>query len=196
MAGDWRISAEDRVKYDSYFQQCNPIQGYVTGDRARNFFVQSGLPADVLRKIWDLSDLTTDGRLDKREFTIACHLISSQVQKKCPLPPTLPPTLLSDAIIATSNGLPQPMPSLSTTPPSQPLIPGQSIRSAVVPSPTITPTIRSKYLQQFHSLVDVSKTNGFMTGLQAKNVLQHTGLSQTLLHQIWFDLCFFVFFFC
>jgi len=77
--GDWRISAEDRVKYDSYFQQCNPIQGYVTGDRARNFFVQSGLPADVLRKIWDLSDLTTDGRLDKREFTIACHLISSQV---------------------------------------------------------------------------------------------------------------------
>lgn len=26
-----------------------------------------------------------------------------------------------------------------------------------------------------------------MSGLQAKNVLQHTGLSQTLLHQIWFD---------
>jgi hypothetical protein len=29
--GDWRISAEDRTKYDLYFQQSNPVQGYVTG---------------------------------------------------------------------------------------------------------------------------------------------------------------------
>jgi hypothetical protein len=114
MAGDWRISADERVKYDSYFQQCAPVQGYVTGDQARNFFVKSGLPGDILRKIWDLSDITTDGRLDKREFTIACHLISSQVQKKCPLPQNLPPTLLSDAITITANGLPPP--SMSSLP--------------------------------------------------------------------------------
>jgi len=49
----------------------------------------------------------------------------------------------------------------------------------------LTPPIRSKYIQQFHSLVDVTKTNGFMTGLQAKNILQQTGLSTILLHQIW-----------
>ncbi len=55
----------------------------------------------------------------------------------------------------------------------------------MIPPAAITPTIRSKYLQQFHSLVDVTKTNGFMSGLQAKNILQQTGLSQTLLHQIW-----------
>jgi hypothetical protein len=55
----------------------------------------------------------------------------------------------------------------------------------IIPPASITPTNRSKYLQQFHSLVDVSKTNGFMSGLQAKNILQQTGLSQTLLHQIW-----------
>jgi hypothetical protein len=29
--GDWRISAEERTKYESYFQQCGPTQGYVTG---------------------------------------------------------------------------------------------------------------------------------------------------------------------
>lgn len=29
--GDWRIGADDRLKYDSYFQQCTPTQGYVTG---------------------------------------------------------------------------------------------------------------------------------------------------------------------
>jgi hypothetical protein len=61
----------------------------------------------------------------------------------------------------------------------------QPIKPAVIPPAAITPTIRSKYLQQFHSLVDVTKTNGFMSGLQAKNILQQTGLSQTLLHQIW-----------
>ncbi|CAF1331736.1 unnamed protein product, partial [Rotaria sp. Silwood1] len=45
-----------------------------------------------------LADITTDGRLDKREFAIACHLITSQVNsKKGPLPSTLPPTLLANA---------------------------------------------------------------------------------------------------
>ncbi|CAF0939796.1 unnamed protein product [Adineta ricciae] len=187
MAGDWRISADDRTKYDSYFQQCNPIQGYVTGEQARSFFVQSGLPADVLRKIWDLSDITADGRLDKREFTIACHLIASQVQKKVPLPATLPPTLLSDAIIITANSALPFTPAFPTsiTPPGQPLAASHLLKPAIIPPSPLTPASRSKYLQQFHSLVDVTKTNGFMTGSQAKNILQQTGLSQTYLHQIW-----------
>lgn len=61
----------------------------------------------------------------------------------------------------------------------------QPIRPAIIPPSPITPAIRSKYLQQFHSLVDVTKTNGFMNGTQAKNILQQTGLSQTSLLQIW-----------
>ncbi len=61
----------------------------------------------------------------------------------------------------------------------------QPIRPVSIPPAPITPAIRSKYLQQFHSLVDVTKTNGFMSGLQARNILQQTALSQTLLHQIW-----------
>ncbi|UJR22027.1 hypothetical protein I4U23_025094 [Adineta vaga] len=195
MAGDWRISTEDRTKYDSYFQQCNPIQGYVTGDQARKFFVQSGLPGEILRKIWDLSDITTDGRLDKREFAIACHLIASQVQKKAQLPATLPPTLLSDAITITTNGVLPSMPmfpsSITRPPmpiwsaPGQPLVANQLLKAAIVPPFPLNAASRSKYLQQFHSLVDVTKTNGFMTGVQAKNILQQTGLSQTYLHQIW-----------
>ena len=28
---DWRINADERAKYDVYFQQCNPVQGYLTG---------------------------------------------------------------------------------------------------------------------------------------------------------------------
>ncbi|CAF3877940.1 unnamed protein product [Rotaria sp. Silwood1] len=157
------------------------------GDQARSFFLKSGLPGDVLHKIWNLSDITADGRLDKREFTIACHLISSQVQKKIPLPQNLPPTLLSDAIAITANGVPPPMSALplSLVPSGQSLVPVQSLKPVIIPPAPLTPTIRSKYLQQFHSLVDVTKTNGFMSGLQARNLLQQTGLSQTVLHQIW-----------
>ncbi|CAF3513299.1 unnamed protein product [Rotaria sp. Silwood1] len=191
-ANDWRINADERIRYESYFQQCGPIQGYLSGEQARDFFVKSNLPGDILRKIWDLADISADGRLDSREFIIACHLISSQVQKKGPLPTILPPSLLSDSGI-TTNGIPsvttspllinassQPIPTVPLTGPILKTTGPNS--SSLVP---ITPTIRSKYLQQFHSIVDVSKTNGLMNGLQAKTILQQTGLSNALLHQIW-----------
>ena len=65
---------------------------------------------------------------------------------------------------------------------NQPLI---SSQSAVPPAP-LTPAVRSKYLQQFHSIVDVTKAGGYMTGLQAKTILQQTSLAHGLLHQIWY----------
>ncbi|CAF3610041.1 unnamed protein product [Rotaria socialis] len=190
MAGDWRINAEERARYESYFQQCGPTQGYLLGEQARDFFVKSGLPGDILRKIWDLADVTTDGRLDLREFIIACHLIASQVQKKGPLPATLPPSLLSDSVV-TINGVRAVTASpLTITPSNQPSIssqlPGSILKTAGLNNIlSVTPTIRSKYIRNFHSLVDVTKTNGFMSGLQAKTILQQTGLSNALLHQIW-----------
>lgn len=62
-------------------------------------------------------------------------------------------------------------------------LPSSNVNSSSINS--LTPSIRSKYLQQFHTLVDVSKTNGFMSGQQAKTILQQTGLSNIILHQIW-----------
>lgn len=50
--GDWRISTEERARFDTFFQQCNPVQGYLTGEQARDFFIKSHLPGDILRKIW------------------------------------------------------------------------------------------------------------------------------------------------
>ncbi|CAF4343732.1 unnamed protein product [Rotaria sp. Silwood2] len=191
-ASDWKISADERLRYESYFQQCGPIQGYLTGEQARDFFVKSNLPGDILRKIWDLADISADGRLDAREFIIACHLISSQVQKKGSLPTILPPSLLSDSGV-TTNGMSSVTASpLLTNAPTQPLPTGQFtglILKTTSPNNILlvplTPTIRSKYIQQFHSIVDVTKTNGLMSGLQAKTILQQTGLSNALLHQIW-----------
>ncbi|CAF0755063.1 unnamed protein product [Adineta ricciae] len=188
MAGDWRMSADERMRYEAYFQQCGPMQGYLTGEQARDFFVKSGLPGDILRKIWDLADITTDGRLDKREFAIACYLIAFQVQKKGPLPSTLPPSLLSDTTVVTTVDAPA-----ANKPAGRPNISNQQLTGPIT-KPTgatsvspiaITPANRSKYLQQFHSLPEGMKTGGYITGLQAKNILLQTGLAHALLHQIW-----------
>ena len=71
----WKISYEERAKHDVSFMQLNPMNGFVTGDQAKGFFLKSGLATNVLGQIWNLSDLNKDGKLDKKEFSIACFLI-------------------------------------------------------------------------------------------------------------------------
>uniref|UniRef100_A0A670IBK9 Intersectin 2 n=1 Tax=Podarcis muralis TaxID=64176 RepID=A0A670IBK9_PODMU len=81
-----------RMKYDKQFDSLKPVGGYVTGDQARTFFLQSGLPSPVLAEIWALSDLNKDGKMDQQEFSIAMKLIKLKLQGQ-PLPVVLPPTM-------------------------------------------------------------------------------------------------------
>lgn len=71
----WAITSEERTKHDKQFDNLKPSGGYITGDQARTFFLQSGLPAPVLAEIWALSDLNKDGKMDQQEFSIAMKLI-------------------------------------------------------------------------------------------------------------------------
>ena len=45
------------------------------GDCCRQVFQASGLTSEVLTHVWNLSDVTRDGRLDVDEFCVACHLL-------------------------------------------------------------------------------------------------------------------------
>nr|XP_054752972.1 intersectin-1-like isoform X1 [Lytechinus pictus] len=92
MHQDWRITAEDRAKHDNQFNQLKPVNGFITGEAARGFFMQSGLPPQVLGQIWTLSDMNSDGKLDKLEFSIAMYLIKKKLSKG-ELPRTLPASL-------------------------------------------------------------------------------------------------------
>ncbi|PIK33527.1 putative intersectin-1-like [Apostichopus japonicus] len=92
-ATEWRITAEERAKHDAQFYQLKPINGFVTGQSARQFFLQSNLPPAVLGQIWELADFNKDGRLDKLEFSIAMYLIKKKLENK-DLPVTLPNSLM------------------------------------------------------------------------------------------------------
>ena len=54
---------------------------------------RSGLSVDMLRTVWNLSDIDRDGHLDADEFAVAMHLCREATTGK-PLPPTLPPNLV------------------------------------------------------------------------------------------------------
>uniref|UniRef100_A0A673YZC3 Intersectin-1 n=1 Tax=Salmo trutta TaxID=8032 RepID=A0A673YZC3_SALTR len=89
----WVISLDERAKHDQQFVSLAPSPaGYITGDQARNFFLQSGLPPPILAQIWALADMNNDGKMDMHEFSIAMKLIKLKLQGH-PLPPSLPPSM-------------------------------------------------------------------------------------------------------
>uniref|UniRef100_A0A3B3ZD26 Intersectin 2b n=1 Tax=Periophthalmus magnuspinnatus TaxID=409849 RepID=A0A3B3ZD26_9GOBI len=85
----WAISLEERDKHDKKFDTLSPSMGYVSGEQAKKFFLQSGLPPAVLAEIWALADMNKDGKMDRLEFSIAMKLIKLKLQGT-PLPTALP----------------------------------------------------------------------------------------------------------
>ncbi|XP_072513899.1 intersectin-1 isoform X2 [Salminus brasiliensis] len=145
----WVISVDERAKHDQQFHTLTPTPaGFITGDQAKNFFLQSGLPAPVLAQIWALADLNNDGKMDMHEFSIAMKLIKLKLQGH-PLPPSLPPSMKQPPLsipppatfgmpsMGAMTGLPAvpPMP----LPPLPPGVPGVGMSPPLVSS--VTPPV-------------------------------------------------------
>ena len=72
---DFKVSPEDKKKYDNTFDKLGPKAGRLSEEEVRNWLVEwSELPDSILDKIWELSDQDKDGFLDRYEFTVAVHL--------------------------------------------------------------------------------------------------------------------------
>lgn len=99
----WTITAEERAKHDQQFVSLNPVNGFITGDQARGFFLKSTLPPALLAQIWSLADLNKDGKMDKKEFSIAMHLIQKKLQG-FQLPSTLPDSMKVDPMVLPTMG--------------------------------------------------------------------------------------------
>ncbi|GAA6088556.1 intersectin-2a isoform X1 [Tachysurus ichikawai] len=195
----WAITPEERGKHDKQFDSLTPTLGYVSGDQARHFFLQSGLPASVLAEIWALSDMGKDGRMDRLEFSIAMKLIKLQLQGH-PLPPALPiimkqtpaPVMTSSSRFGMGSmpnlsimpAMPMltPMPvgssvtsmtSLTSMPAVQPLLPliPDSLNMSSLPNGTAMVLTPAPGLSKSHSLLDLasSSSNSSSTTSLASN---------------------------
>ncbi|CAG5853966.1 unnamed protein product [Menidia menidia] len=135
--GIWAISPEERNKHDQKFDTLSPSMGYVSGEQARKFFLQSGLPASVLANIWTLADLNKDGKMDRLEFSIAMKLIKLKLQGT-QLPSALPiimkqPPVPAPSLINPTSSMSSPAYGIG----SLPMMPGVNL-AMLTPIPMAT----------------------------------------------------------
>ncbi|XP_012582897.1 PREDICTED: intersectin-2 isoform X4 [Condylura cristata] len=137
----WAITSEERTKHDKQFDNLKPSGGYITGDQARTFFLQSGLPAPILAEIWALSDLNKDGKMDQQEFSIAMKLIKLKLQGQ-QLPMVLPPIMkqppMFSPLISARFGMGS-MPNLSIPQSMPPVAPVATPLSSATSGSTLPP---------------------------------------------------------
>uniref|UniRef100_A0A8C7IJ95 Intersectin-1 n=1 Tax=Oncorhynchus kisutch TaxID=8019 RepID=A0A8C7IJ95_ONCKI len=208
----WVISLDERAKHDQQFVSLAPSPaGYITGDQARNFFLQSGLPPPILAQIWAQADMNNDGKMDMHEFSIAMKLIKLKLQGHS-LPPSLPPSMKQPPLTlppppTAPFGVGMSPPLVSSVPPSVPpmangapmtgfshqdafnkrRLPALHFSSPVPPQPPIDWAVpsssRLKYRQLFNS--HDKMMSGHLTGPQARTILMQSSLPQTSLASIW-----------
>ncbi|KAJ1307259.1 hypothetical protein OPQ81_001372 [Rhizoctonia solani] len=90
----WDVTPEEKAKSDQFFAGLDPQgRGFIEGDVAVNFMVQSKLPEVVLAQVWDLSDLNKDGKLTRDGFAVAMHLINGKLAGR-EIPSELPQSLI------------------------------------------------------------------------------------------------------
>ncbi|CAL8393449.1 unnamed protein product [Gadus morhua 'NCC'] len=210
-ASVWAITPEERGKHDKQFDSLAPVLGHVSGEQARKFFLQSGLPPPVLAEIWALADLDCDGKMDRLEFSIAMKLIKLKLQGRG-LPTSLPivmkqsPAANPASIMTSSSRFAHPMSGFSSPTmfsPSTGMSQANSLldlgssssnssstNSLASNSPkTVTcdwavpQAARLKYRQQFNTLDKLM--SGYLSGPQVRNALLASNLTQTQLAAIW-----------
>ncbi|KAF9069265.1 hypothetical protein BDP27DRAFT_1447851 [Rhodocollybia butyracea] len=101
----WDVTAADKASFDGYFDTLDTAKlGYIEGEVAVPFMLQSKLPGDVLARVWELADLNDDGRLTRDSFAVAMHLIRKK-RGGGDIPPSLPPSLIPPSMRHINTGV-------------------------------------------------------------------------------------------
>ncbi|TPX69736.1 hypothetical protein SpCBS45565_g02147 [Spizellomyces sp. 'palustris'] len=211
--GVFNMSAEERERFTAAFNSCKPLDGFVTGEAAKELFIKSTLPVDALSKIWNLVDTSGAGKLDIHQFSAAMILITRLRQGALPaVPATIPshllgptttlPTLDSPSVSPIKDlGLHTPLaPPLSSRllnrmstvgpPPSSPRIDRRRTIVSSAASQLMTSTEwlikddEKAQCDQFFDGLDKEK-KGFVTGQDSYEFFTRAKLAQTELARIW-----------
>uniref|UniRef100_A0A8C9ZCA7 Intersectin 2a n=1 Tax=Sander lucioperca TaxID=283035 RepID=A0A8C9ZCA7_SANLU len=200
-ASVWEITPEERTKHDKQFDTLVPILGYVSGEQARKFFLQSGLPASVLAEIWHLADMDCDGKMDRQEFSIAMKLIKLKLQGRN-LPSVLPITMKQPPVSNSASTIPSSArfgKDFSEDITATVQLKFHYILLSLFLQPNLLEVFNSpktgasdwavpqgarlKYRQQFNTLDKLM--SGYLSGPQVRNALIASNLTQTQLATIW-----------
>ncbi|KAG6460994.1 hypothetical protein O3G_MSEX012361 [Manduca sexta] len=98
---------------------------------------QSQLPPPILGQIWSLADTNADGKLDLKEFSIACKIINLKLHG-IEVPKTLPPSLVA-SLSPTGAQKPFTPPAKPPIPPmpAMPPMPSAPVMPAMPPMPSV-----------------------------------------------------------
>ncbi|TFB05025.1 hypothetical protein CCMA1212_003056 [Trichoderma ghanense] len=199
------LAPDKGKRYVSLFEAQNLHNKLLPGEQARTIFGKSGLPNEILGRIWSLADTEQRGALALPEFIIAMHLITSFKSGDLrALPNVLPAGLYEVAIRIASTAAPRQSPANTggiTAIPRQlsgqaqqqrtgsplnrpPMVAAQATGAAVPNNDwAITPADKARFDQIY---LDFDKTNkGYITGEEAAPFLSQSGLPEDILAQIW-----------
>lgn len=183
---NWSIDPQERAKYRQLFINLQPVDGYLPGNKVKGVLMDSKLPLETLGKIWDLADMDKDGKLNEHEFTVAMHLVYKALENKA-VPNVLPSELQETSNINIE-------PQLSPKPPQ--IVPSITPELARTSPMLIKDTKTSDWVVSQEDQIAADKLfvqadkdlDGFVSGLEIKDVFIQSGLSQPILAQIW-GLC-------
>ena len=94
MGDPFATNPQQRAFYQQLFLQLDKEKSHkLSHDAVIAYHSQSGLPKEVLEKLYSMSDLDKDGRLDFAEFVIMTHILFT-CRNGVPLPQELPASLI------------------------------------------------------------------------------------------------------
>jgi epidermal growth factor receptor substrate 15 len=193
-------------QYSGLFEKSGAQNGQLDAGTAKAIFEKSGLPNEVLGRIWMLSDREQTGALDQTEFIVAMHLLTSmKTRSMTALPNTLPAAFYQAAArrgappppgnrsVPGAAGIPRQFsgatsgPARTQSPLARPPTygtppPPMSVQTTG-PQWLITPQEKAKY-DQFFNTVDTQR-RGVVTGEQAVRFFSDSGLPEDTLASVW-----------
>lgn len=197
------LTPEKVAQYSAIFER-QPLQhgNMLPGDQAKQIFEKSGLPNEVLGRIWMLADTEQRGALVMTEFVIAMHLLTSMKSGALRGLPTILPAALYEAATrrASVGGVLPRSPTGATAPisaiprqlsgqaPLAQMRTGSPLgRSPLAPQATgdwlITPADKARFDLLY---AELDKTNkGFISGEEAVSFFSQSKLPEDTLAQIW-----------
>ncbi|KRY18049.1 Epidermal growth factor receptor substrate 15-like 1, partial [Trichinella patagoniensis] len=167
---EWCIQPDDRKKYEDIFYSLMPVNGKLSGEQVKPVLFNSGLSKNLLRKIWDLSDIDKDGHLDKHEMTLALHLVYRALEND-PVPDVLPLSMIPPA--KREQYKPSSTAAISRSTPVPVMLPC---------SRTAWPVDVGAWQLEFRNLD--TNDDGLISGAEAKPYFLQTGVAQNLLAHI------------